>query len=174
LLLVSASLVKTSLTVLKLYSHHLQAIQTHAESTYPEECCGLLLGHRSGEVKTVIEVLPTENSWDVEAADTFQTLDKPRQHLSSKRNRFSIAPQVMLKAQKDARDRNLDIIGIYHSHPDHPAVPSEFDRAIAWQQYSYIIVSVQQGKACNLKSWCLDDEHQFQPEEILTISPQPN
>jgi proteasome lid subunit RPN8/RPN11 len=80
----------------------------------------------------------------------------------------------MLKAQKQARDRNLDIIGIYHSHPDHPAVPSEFDRAIAWQQYSYIIVSVQQGKACDLKNWSLDDDHQFQPEEMLTVSPQAN
>ncbi len=162
------------MTVLKLHSHHLQAIRTHAESTYPEECCGLLLGERSGEVKILIEALPTENSWDVEAADTFQTLDSSAQRLSSKHNRFSIAPQVMLKAQKDARDRNLDIIGIYHSHPNYPAVPSEFDRAIAWQQYSYIIVSVQQGKACDLNSWCLDDEHQFQPEEILTVSPQPN
>jgi len=78
----------------------------------------------------------------------------------------------MFKAQKDARDRNLDIIGIFHSHPDHPAVPSEFDRAIAWQQYSYIIVSVQQGKAWELKSWSLDDNHQFQPEELLTVSLQ--
>jgi proteasome lid subunit RPN8/RPN11 len=80
----------------------------------------------------------------------------------------------MLKAQKDARDRNLDIIGIYHSHPDHPAVPSEFDRAIAWQRYSYVIVSVQQGKTCDLQSWSLDDNCQFQSEEILTLSPEPH
>jgi len=160
--------------VLKLYSHHLQAIQNHAERIYPEECCGLLLGQRRGDVKTLIEVLPTENSWDDEAADAFQAIEGSAQLESSKRSRFSIAPVVMLKAQKDARERRLDIIGIFHSHPDHPAVPSEFDRAIAWQQYSYIIVSVQQGKACDLKSWTLDDNHQFQPEEILTVSPQPN
>jgi proteasome lid subunit RPN8/RPN11 len=78
----------------------------------------------------------------------------------------------MLQAQKDARDRHLDIVGIFHSHPDHPAVPSEFDRAIAWQRYSYIIVSVQQGQACDLKSWSLDDDQQFQPEAIITLSPQ--
>jgi proteasome lid subunit RPN8/RPN11 len=160
--------------VLKLYSHHLQAIQNHAERIYPEECCGLLLGQRRGDVKTLIEVLPTENSWDDEAADAFQAIEGSAQLESSKRSRFSIAPVVMLKAQKDARDRRLDIIGIFHSHPDHPAVPSEFDRAIAWQQYSYIIVSVQQGKACDLKSWSLDDNHQFQPEDILSVSPQPN
>jgi proteasome lid subunit RPN8/RPN11 len=158
--------------VLKLHSHHLQAIQAHAESTYPEECCGLLLGNLSGDAKTLIEVLPTENSWGDDAADDFQAIEGSRERKSSKGNRFSIAPIVMLKAQKDARDRNLDIIGIFHSHPDHPAVPSEFDRAIAWQQYSYIIVSVQQGKACDLKSWSLDDGHQFQPEEIRTVSPQ--
>jgi proteasome lid subunit RPN8/RPN11 len=160
--------------VLKLYSHHLQAIQNHAERIYPEECCGLLLGQRRGDVKTLIEVLPTENSWDDEAADAFQAIEGSAQLESSKRSRFSIAPVVMLKAQKDARNRRLDIIGIFHSHPDHPAVASEFDRAIAWQQYSYIIVSVQQGKACDLKSWSLDDNHQFQPEEILIVSPQPN
>jgi len=160
--------------VLKLYSHHLQAIQNHAERIYPEECCGLLLGQRRGDVKTLIEVLPTENSWDDEAADAFQAIEGSAQLESSKRRRFSIAPVVMLKAQKDARARRLDIIGIFHSHPDHPAVPSEFDRAIAWQQYSYIIVSVQQGKACDLKSWSLDDNHQFQPEDILIVSPEPN
>ncbi len=153
--------------MLKLHSDHLQAMQTHAESTYPEECCGLLLGHLRGDVKTLVEVLATQNSWGDDEVDDFQSIESSAQRKSSKRNRFSIAPKVMLQAQKDARDRNLDIIGIFHSHPDHPAVPSEFDRAIAWQQYSYIIVSVQQGKACDLKSWSLNDEHQFQPEEIL-------
>jgi proteasome lid subunit RPN8/RPN11 len=160
--------------VIKLNSHHLLKIQTYAERIYPEECCGLLFGQRCGDVKSLIEVLPTENSWDDEVADAFQVIEGSAQLESSKRSRFSIAPVVMLKAQKDARARRLDIIGIFHSHPDHPAVPSEFDRAIAWQQYSYIIVSVQQGKACDLKSWSLDDNHQFQPENILTVSPQPN
>jgi proteasome lid subunit RPN8/RPN11 len=155
--------------MLKLQSNHLQAIQSHAESTYPEECCGLLLGQLSGDIKTLIDVLPTENSWGDEAVDAFQTIEEPRERKSSKRNRFSIAPKVMLKAQKDARDRNLDIVGIFHSHPDHPAVPSEFDRAIAWQQYSYIIVSVQNGLARDLKSWSLDDDDQFQHEEILIV-----
>lgn len=158
--------------MLKVESNHLQAIQTHAESTYPEECCGLLLGHLSGDVKTLIEVLPTENSWGEEEDEAFQFIESSAHRTSSKRNRFSIAPKVMLQAQKNARDRNLDIIGIFHSHIDHPAVPSEFDRAIAWQQYSYIIVSVQQGLACDLKSWNLNDDHQFQPEEILSVVPE--
>lgn len=149
-------------------------MRTHAESIYPEECCGLLLGKLTGDAKTLIEVLPTENSWgdDADTEDVFSASESSSQRKSSKRNRFSILPKVMLFAQKDARDRHLDIIGIFHSHPDGQPVPSEFDRAIAWQQYSYIILSVQQGKACDLKSWILDEDHQFQPEEILTISPQ--
>jgi proteasome lid subunit RPN8/RPN11 len=156
--------------MLKLNSHHLQTIQSHAESTYPEECCGLLLGRIQGDTKTLIEVLPTENSWGDEAVDNFQTIETSKK--TSKRNRFSIAPRVMFEVQRDTRSRNLDIIGIFHSHPDNPAHPSEFDRAIAWATYSYIIVSVQQGKAWDLKSWILDDEHKFQPEEIITISPK--
>ncbi len=156
--------------VLKLHSHHLQAIQTHAESTYPEECCGILLGQLRGEVKTLIDILPTENNWDDEAANSFQIIESSVMGKPSKRNRFSIAPKVMFEVQKEARDRHLDIIGIFHSHPDGSAVPSEFDRAIAWQQYSYIIVAVRQGKACDLKSWSLDDNHQFQPEETIAVS----
>ena len=155
--------------MLTLNSDHIQAMQTHAESIYPEECCGLLLGKISGDAKTLIEVLPTENSWGDDADDVFSVSESSSQRKASKRNRFSIAPKVMLFAQKDARNRNLDIIGIFHSHPDGLAIPSEFDRAIAWQQYSYIILSVQQGQACELKSWILDDNHQFQPEEIVTI-----
>ena len=150
-------------------------MQTHAESTYPEECCGVLLGRQQGDATTLVEVLATENSWNEEAVDTFDSVAAmaPLQP-ASKRNRFSIAPAVMLQAQRKARVGNLDIIGIYHSHPDHPAVPSEFDRAIAWQQYSYIIVSVEQGKASDLKSWVLDEDHQFQQEEIITLPTSPD
>ena len=156
--------------MLTLQSVHIQSIQTHAEKTYPEECCGLLLGEFKDDAKTVVEVVPTENSWDKESANVFPEINRSAQRKLSRRNRFSIAPQVMLKAQKDARDRNLNIIGIYHSHTDHPAIPSEFDRMIAWSQYSYVIVSVQQGSACDFKSWSLDEDNNFQPEKIHTIS----
>ncbi|HAG82803.1 MAG TPA: hypothetical protein DCL61_17005, partial [Cyanobacteria bacterium UBA12227] len=108
------------ISLLKLDSHHLQVMQSHAERVYPEECCGLLLGQLTGDIKTLIEVLPTENSWNEETAEVFQTIEGIVQPSSTKRNRFSIAPDEMFKAQKQARDRQLDIIGIYHSHPDHP------------------------------------------------------
>ena len=149
--------------VLQLLPKHLQTIYTHAETTYPEECCGIILGNLTSEGKTVVEVMPTENAWNAETAAELpgdDTLDY------SKRQRYAIAPQVMLQAQKEARDRKLNIIGIYHSHTDHPGIPSEYDRQLAWQEYSYIIVSVQNGKASDMKSWTLDDSHQFQQEAI--------
>lgn len=149
--------------VLQLLPKHLQTIYTHAETTYPEECCGIILGNLTSEGKTVVEVMPTENAWNAETAAELpgdDTLDY------SKRQRYAIAPQVMLQAQKEARDRKLNIIGIYHSHTDHPAIPSEYDQKLAWQEYSYIIVSVQNGKASDMKSWTLDDNHQFQQEVI--------
>jgi proteasome lid subunit RPN8/RPN11 len=153
--------------MIKIYSHHLQEMKTHAESTYPEECCGLLLGKINGEIKTLIEVFPTENSWNDEAEQVFSGMEKTTSPSSTKCNRFSIDPKIMLKVQREARDRNLAIIGIYHSHPDYPATPSEFDRAIAWEQYSYIIISVQKGIACDLKSWNLSEKRQcFRNERI--------
>ncbi|NJM73595.1 MAG: M67 family metallopeptidase [Scytonema sp. RU_4_4] len=148
--------------MLKLLPQHLQTIYTHAETTYPEECCGIVLGYLTSEGKTVVEVMPTENAWNAETATGFPGSDTSL----SKRRRYAIAPQVMLQAQREAREQNLNIVGIYHSHTDHPATPSEFDRQCAWQEYSYIIVSVQNGKASDIKSWCLDDNHQFQQEAI--------
>jgi proteasome lid subunit RPN8/RPN11 len=74
----------------------------------------------------------------------------------------------MIQAQKQGRDRNLIIIGIYHSHPDYPAIPSEFDRVCAWSDYSYIIISVEKGKTTDLQNWILDQHHQFQSEPLIT------
>jgi len=151
--------------MIRLSQEQLQTIRTHAESTYPDECCGIILGYLAGEGKIVVEVIPTENVWNTEAAAEFAG-DRTTE---SKKRQYAIAPQVMLETQRKARDRSLNIIGIFHSHPDHPAIPSECDRLYAWQGYSYIIVSVQNGKAGELRSWSLDDHHQFQAEEIENI-----
>ncbi|MFH7028283.1 MAG: Mov34/MPN/PAD-1 family protein [Heteroscytonema crispum UTEX LB 1556] len=155
--------------MIELNIEQLQSIRTHAESTYPQECCGIILGNLGSLGKTVVEVIPTENAWNTEA-DNFSG-DKT---VDDQRRRYAIAPQVMLKVQTEARLSCLNIIGIYHSHPDHPAVPSECDREFAWQEYSYIIVSVPNGKAGDVKSWCLDDNHQFQPEAIQISDKQIN
>ncbi len=155
--------------MIKLYSHHIQTMKKHAESTYPEECCGLILGQIEENVKNVIEIFPTENSWNHQVAAGFSEIEKTTNPSSTKRNRFSIDPKIMLKVLKDGRERNLDIIGVYHSHPDYPAVPSEFDRAIAHQEYSYIIISVQQGVAAEVRSWSLTEEGNFHSEDILPV-----
>lgn len=124
-----------------------------------------MLGQVGDDGKTLVEVWATENDWSAETVAGY-----PEDELvASKTRRYTIAPAVLLQAQRSARDRHLDIIGIYHSHPDNLAIPSEFDRVCAWPQYSYIIVSVKQGKACDLNSWSLDDDHRFQPESILIV-----
>lgn len=124
-----------------------------------------MLGHLVDESKTVVEVWTTENAWSPETSDDYADTER----VTSRRRRYAIAPLDLLKAQREARDRNLSVIGIYHSHPDNPAVPSQFDLERAWQEYSYIIVSVQQGQASDLCSWSLDNTHQFQPEEMVTL-----
>jgi len=152
--------------MIELSREHLETIRTHAENTYPEECCGIILGYLASGGKTTVEVMPTENVWNTEAAAVFSD----ERTVESKKRQYAIAPLVMLQAQKQARDRSLSIIGIFHSHPDHPAIPSECDRLYAWQGYSYIIVSVQNGKATQVRSWSLDDTHHFQAEAIENIT----
>ncbi len=158
--------------VLVLSSQQLSAISAHAEQVYPEECCGLIAGEvvkpqsnsalQQQPVKQAVQLFPLINNWTPEAAPTAESLTKAR--------RYWIDPQDMLFVQKQARSQGLNIIGVYHSHPDHMAEPSECDRAGAWSAYAYVIVSVCEGKAVDVRNWALDSEHQFQLEPIK-ISP---
>jgi len=132
---------------------HLVAMRAHSEQDYPYECCGLLIG-QLGEYgrKSVSEVYPISNARE-EAA---------------KRNRFLIRPEELLRGERHARTKNLDVVGFYHSHPDAPAVPSQYDQEHAWPTYSYIVVSVLKGSARDLRSWELhQDRSRFDEEEIL-------
>jgi proteasome lid subunit RPN8/RPN11 len=135
-------------------------ICNHAESVYPEECCGILLGKIAGISKTVVEVIPTINAWNKLESDE---LDR------SKNNRYSIDPQDIFTAQKRARELGLEIIGFFHSHPDYPAIPSMCDRTQAWEVYSYPIISVINGKVSEIKSWVLDGDGVFQEERQIRI-----
>jgi proteasome lid subunit RPN8/RPN11 len=155
--------------VIKVTEKQLEIIRNHAENTYPDECCGFLMGEISHSFKTLLEVWPTANSWAPETAEIFTEMTDSAKLDSSKRSRFAIDPSAMLKAMKEGRDRHLTIIGIYHSHPNHPAIPSTCDRAYAWPEYSYIIVSVNQGIAQNLLNWRLDEDSNFQPEKIIIL-----
>jgi len=143
--------------VLTLKPEHLNIIRHHAQETYPEECCGLLLGKISDGETELVEVWPTANDYQAETAALFTD-----ENLTTKERRYIIDPKEMLRSQKQGRDRGLNIIGIYHSHPDHPAIPSECDRQSAWPEYLYIIVSVPKGCPTDIYCWSLDQDHQFQ------------
>ena len=164
-----------------LISARLQSqIEQEAASAYPLECCGLMLGQilststdaEGRDDRQVCQLVSADNRWDASVQEVTDPrgsspmgIDKPL----DRHRRYWIDPEMMLKVQKEARDRNLDIIGVYHSHPDHPAVPSECDRRLAWPVYSYVIVSVTAGKAENFLSWRLNDDHQFQSEAVKIL-----
>ena len=129
----------------------LRAIRRHGEQDYPHECCGMLLGRFDPDGKRVLELLPISNAREE----------------AQKRNRFLITAQEFQRGERLARERHLDVLGFYHSHPDHPAAPSGFDQGHAWPTYSYIIVAVQEGRAGALTSWELEpDRSRFNPEPI--------
>lgn len=129
---------------------------THGERDYPYECCGLLLGSfENGGSKTVSEIYAISNARE-EAA---------------KRNRFLIRPEELLRGERYAVKSGLDVLGFYHSHPDHPAVPSQYDLEHAWPVYSYIVVSVDAGVAREVRSWHLEpDRSRFVEEEISGVT----
>lgn len=128
----------------------LQTIHRHAEASYPEECCGFLIGSAAGGSTVVERVLPAGN-----------------QREDSRHNRYLIEPETVLAAHKEARGLGLDVVGYYHSHPDHPSRPSDFDREHAWPGLSYLIVSVQKGTVADERSWRLADERDRFDEETI-------
>lgn len=155
--------------MLKLTQEQQQQMYHHAQNTYPEECCGLLLGSvDSHRETTVVEIWETDNVWEAENQLFAPFYPETTGQELNKHNRFMIHPAVLLKAQKYARNENLSIVGIYHSHPDESPVPSEFDCAIAWDTYSYLIMSVKAGKVVDCRSWVLNEQEQFQEETIVT------
>jgi len=129
----------------------------HGARDYPNECCGALLGKDEEVNRTVLGLVPLMNRRD----------DSPQ-------NRFSITPKDVLLAEKEARAKGWDLIGWYHSHPDSPARPSEFDREYAWPWYSYIIFQVENGEPREMRSWRLDDDRvKYEEENIEFISSAP-
>jgi proteasome lid subunit RPN8/RPN11 len=148
---------------LKLSTETAQKIRQHGAATYPHECCGALLGRDDDgadatttlggvqpPVREILALFPLVNRRD----------DSPH-------NRFSVTAEDVRDAEKAAREKNLELVGWYHSHPDHPARPSQYDREHAWPWYSYVIVSVAKGKPAEMTSWRLsDDRSDYACEEI--------
>jgi proteasome lid subunit RPN8/RPN11 len=147
--------------VLRIEYADYEALRAHGEETYANECCGVLLGKN----------VASEGNGTQATNIVLQTVRAGNTRTDSAHNRYNIAPQELVKIQRQARSLGLDIVGFYHSHPDHPAQWSTTDFAEAhWLGCSYIITSVEQGKAATTNSFLLsgteEDNKQFQDEAI--------
>ena len=142
--------------MLRMTSATYDAIRKHGEETYPHECCGILLGRNTDGDNEVVEAMRAGNT-----------------RTDSAHNRYHIAPQELIKAQREGRERGLDIVGFYHSHPDHPAMWSQTDLAEAhWMGCSYVITAVEKGVAQSTNSFLLmgisEEEKRLEVEVITT------
>jgi proteasome lid subunit RPN8/RPN11 len=131
----------------------LAQIHAHGEDAYPEEGAGFLLGSEEGGERTVTQLFLTGNAREDEA----------------RHNRYLVTPEGYLNAETTADSLGLSLIGVFHSHPDHPNRPSEFDREWAQPFFSYVITTINEGKAFESRSWRLaDDRSKFEEERIIS------
>jgi proteasome lid subunit RPN8/RPN11 len=145
-----------------------EKIRAHGVETYPHECCGALLGREGGFAADQAPRDPRQPTREVQAL--FPLVNRRD---DSPRNRFSVTAEDVLAADKNAQQQGFEVIGWYHSHPDHPARPSQYDQDHAWPWYSYIIVSVHAGAAMDMTSWRLkDDRSEFVEERIEVLKAQ--
>ena len=141
--------------IIEIPSQILDQIHDHGESTYPEEGAGLLLGKEDGNLRVVSAILILSNAREEGA----------------RHNRYMLSPQDLFHAELEADRLGVDVIGVFHSHPDHPNLPSEFDRRNAVPWYSYIITSVDNGCSIESRSWrMVDDREQFEEEKIKIVA----
>ena len=123
----------------------------HARSTYPNECCGAMIGNIDGEEKTVRAAIVLENAFQ-----------------GAKRARYELRPEDLLKADREARSRKMDLIGIYHSHPDCDAYFSDTDLKNSCPWYSFVVLSIQKGEFDHANSWLPNPEQTAAEKEELT------
>ncbi|MGA7729723.1 MAG: M67 family metallopeptidase [Chloroflexia bacterium] len=130
-------------------------ITKHAEGGYPNEICGILLGKDSEGHRVILNAMPIENSFESD----------------EQYHRFRITPQAMFAAEKLARRDRMDVLGVYHSHPDSPAQPSEYDKDhAAWTSWTYIIISIRDGNAAEMRAWRLEDDRSAFNEIELAVT----
>ena len=128
----------------------LDAIRRHGEADYPDECCGVLLGRTVAAGRRVTEARPLANA-----------------RTDERRRRFLITAADYRRAEAAADSAGLVLVGFYHSHPDHPAAPSEYDREHALPWHAYLVLRVEAGRAAECTAWVLaDDRSAFEPEEM--------
>ena len=129
------------------------AIREHGRRAYPEECCGALLGRFVDGVATVEVARPIANVRE-----------------DGRRRRFLVDPRDYLEVEREADRRGLAVLGFYHSHPDHPAAPSDFDRRHAWPNLHYVIVAVEAGVPREMTSWLLSEDRSIMREESILLA----
>lgn len=138
-------------TVLRLSAEHFAQVESMAEGAWPYECCGVLVGCRSGSGQTdVLDVWLVRNM----AVD--------------RRRRFRIAPEDLISAQRRARSRGLRVVGYFHSHPEGRPIPSDLDVDLAWPELSYLIFEVQQGRSRGARCWRVEEGRAIK-EKIETL-----
>lgn len=141
--------------MMTIFQDLLDRIKAHGEADYPEECCGLLLGEEHQGEQILREILPIENSQD-----------------ANRRRRFLVSPGQYRQAEQSAAERQMTLLGFYHSHPDHPAVPSAFDTEHALPWFTYVIVAVSQGRAMETTAWLLrEDRKNFDERRLIVGAP---
>lgn len=137
--------------MIQLSDDHAGAIRRHGEEEFPHECCGVILGDLDGDLRIVRELRPLSNV-----------------HEEGHERRYLVSPDQMFALLREERKTGRKILGFYHSHPDHPAEPSVYDRDWASPWYTYIIVSVMKGRSALMTAWRLtDDRADFLEEPII-------
>lgn len=125
-----------------------QKMVADAVETFPDECCGFMLGHEMESNRLVQEIMVVHNAKE-----------------GDKRRRFLISARDYMQAERFADEKNLVLLGVYHSHPNHPPFPSEHDRIAAQPYFSYIIISIANKQLKAIRSWILNDDEQFEEEQ---------
>ena len=141
-----------NMSVINLTNKIVNQFLKHGESDYPYECCGFILGNFTNEASKGVEYIPASNTKE-----------------ENQERRFLIDPMAYQKTEDEADKRSLSVISIVHSHPDHPDKPSDFDRDHAWPGFSYVIISIQNGKATSYRSWQLNSDREYFIEENINI-----
>ncbi len=126
------------------------AMIADALKSFPNECCGFMFGFEEGSLRTITTSVEVNNAKE-----------------GDQRRRFEISAIDYMRAEKYADENNLILLGIYHSHPNHPAIPSEHDRIAAQGYFSYVIISIMESKFSSILSWQLNDVSQFEEEKII-------
>ncbi|MEQ8673133.1 MAG: M67 family metallopeptidase [Aggregatilineales bacterium] len=135
-----------------------QTIFTQMEATYPNEGGGFLIGTADDENTQIVDVIAVENVFETE----------------EQYHRYAMTPQNWASMEDEAEARGLSLVGYYHSHPNAPAIPSEFDRVHALPRFVYIITSVKDGKAVDQKVWLLRDDRSKFDDSVLKITSEEN